>query len=358
MEEKDRRKVINKSNSKPLTRAEKLALNGSISPLEYFRMVTDKSKTNYATSVIDSSSKTKIDIDEKIIELKRQVLHEKEKFLAEKGDRENLERVLKELESKEKSSHIINRIHNEAVQKYLNSSEFRTNFEHGKETFAIVVSIDIRRSTELMLKAKSPTEYSDFITVLSEKLSKIIIGNFGIFDKFTGDGILAFFPSFYSGEEAILRALIAAEECHLIFHEHYKECRNKFTVFIKDVGLGIGIDCGTVSIANTSSELTVVGRPVVYACRFSGAKAGDTLLNLEPYEKLLELKNPIIKDIEETEIHIKNEGVALAFKVKIDRDQFPQSEIYPWEFYQDDVAIGTTTKEEAKSEQKKNKGAD
>jgi len=304
------------------------------------------------------ATNSKINIDKEIIELKKEVLEEREKFLAEKGDKEKLERVLKALESKEKSSHIISRIHEEAVSKYLSSQEFRSNFEHGKETFAVVVSIDIRRSTELMLKAKSPTQYSDFITALSEKLSKRIIGNFGIFDKFTGDGILAFFPEFYSGEEAILRALKAAEECHLVFEDHYKNCRNKFTVFIKDVGLGIGIDSGIVSIANTSSELTVVGRPVVYACRFSGAKAGETLLNIEPYEQLLNLKHPMIKDIEETEIHIKNEGIALAFKAKIDVTKFKENKTLHWESYKDDAGSDTSsTSKEIKDETKKKKGA-
>src|SRR5690606_27863700 len=130
-----------------------------------------------------------------------------------------------------------------------------------------------------------------------------------------GDGILAFFPKFYSGDYAILLALLAAEECHKVFKEHYSYNRNKFTVHIKNVGLGIGIDYGKVSIANTPSELTVVGRPVVYACRFSGAKAGDTLLNLEALEQIEELYHPMIKDIEESEIDIKNEGIATAFKI-------------------------------------------
>ncbi|WP_367209592.1 adenylate/guanylate cyclase domain-containing protein [Sphingobacterium sp. R2] len=316
-----------------------------------YNSVVEKYKEYINMSKIISNSKSKIAIEEQIIDLKRQLI-------AAQGDKEKSLIMLKEIENKQKSSHIISRIHEEAVSKYLSSAEFSANFEHGKETFAVVVSIDIRRSTELMLKAKSPTQYSDFITALSDKLSKIIIENFGIFDKFTGDGILAFFPEFYSGEEAILRALKAAEECHLVFKEHYKNCRNKFTVFIKDVGLGIGIDSGIVSIANTSSELTVVGIPVVYACRFSGAKAGDTLLNIEAHQRLSALKHPMVKDIEETEIHIKNEGLAMAFKVKIDKDQFSQNDTYPWEAYQDDVKTETTpTEEAAKSEHKKKKGA-
>ncbi|WP_411973367.1 adenylate/guanylate cyclase domain-containing protein [Sphingobacterium sp. Lzh-3] len=359
MEEKDKNKNGRESNESSYeslkNRIKQLQerngkINYNIEDGGYSSLI-EKYKHYSDINKIISNSQSKIAIDEEIIELKRQLI-------AAKGDKEKSLIMLKEIENKQKSSHIINRIHEEAVSKYLNSGDFRANFEHGNETFAVVVSIDIRRSTELMLKAKTPTDYSNFITELSDRLSKIIIGNFGIFDKFTGDGILAFFPHFYSGKEAILRALKAAEECHLAFYEHYKNCRNKFTVFIKDVGLGIGIDCGIVSVANTSSELTVVGIPVVYACRFSGAKAGDTLLNMEAYQEVLDQKHAMIKDIEETEIHIKNEGIAMAFKVKIDKDQFSQSDAYPWEVYEDDVTSETTpAAEEAKTENKKKKGA-
>ncbi|WON94778.1 adenylate/guanylate cyclase domain-containing protein [Sphingobacterium sp. UGAL515B_05] len=366
MEEKDKKRNLNsQGNARMLSEAERLSIHDHdhITPLEYYRMVTKdgkirviKTHRNEGESIFDSSSETKINIEEEILNLKRQLLSERDKLHAEQGDKKELLRVYKELESKQKSSHIISRIHSEAVSKYLSSKEFRSQFEHGKETFAVVVSIDIRRSTELMLKAKNPTEYSDFITGLSDKLSKAIINNFGIFDKFTGDGILAFFPKFYSGEEAVLRALIAAEECHAIFDDHYKSSRDKFTVFIKDVGLGVGIDCGTVSIANTSSELTVVGRPVVYACRFSGAKAGDTLLNLEPYEQLINMDHPMIKDIEESEIHIKNEGVALAFKVRIDSNKYEYKTAYPWDVFKDDKTP-TQQPEDIHREMKDKKGA-
>jgi len=297
---------------------------------------------------IEENFKRKIDLEDDILQLKKQLHAERAKIAKVTGDKDKFEGLYKEIEEKQSSSHIINRIHPDSVDKFLKSSDFKSKFEHGKETFAIVVSIDIRRSTDLMLKAKSPTDYSDFITELSKKLSGVIIDNLGIFDKFTGDGILAFFPEFYSGEDAILRALVSAELCHYIFKEHYTANRNKFTVHIKDVGLGIGIDCGIVSVANTPSELTVVGRPVVYACRFSGANAGETLLNLEAYEKLQSLDHPMVKHIEETEINIKNEGLATAFKIHIDSSRYKNDE-YPWENFKNDYELAEGKKSESKS---------
>jgi class 3 adenylate cyclase len=172
-----------------------------------------------------------------------------------------------------------------------------------------------------MLKARKPELFSKFITELSQKLSQVIISNFGIFDKFTGDGILAFFPKFYSGENAIIYALKSAQQCHLIFEEHYRNSRECFNVFIKDVGLGIGLDFGNVTLVNTQNELTVVGIPVVYACRFSGANAGETIINQPAKEEIFRLCSDYIT-IEETEIMIKNEGTALAYKISLNDAAF------------------------------------
>jgi adenylate cyclase len=221
------------------------------------------------------------------------------------------------LNKKQQIMHISTRITERAESKLLEDGNvFLDEFVDGRECDAVVVSIDIRRSTELMLKARTPKLYSLFITGLSRKLSQCIIDNLGIFDKFTGDGILAFFPDFYSGEDAILKAMKAANECHKIFQEHYRKHKDDFNVFIKDIGLGIGIDFGNVTLVNTSSELTVVGIPVVYACRFSGAPAGKTYLNNAAYTQITELCPDKIS-VNEYELHIKNEGIAEAYEVDV-----------------------------------------
>lgn len=220
------------------------------------------------------------------------------------------------LEAKEKISHVLSRVNEEARKKLLQSPDFLNGFNNSQNCEAVVVSIDIRRSTELMLKAKTPELFSKFITELSSKLSTIIIENYGIFDKFTGDGILAFFPKFFSGDQAILRALKAAEECHEIFEKHYNSNKKGFSVFITNIGLGIGIDYGNVTLVNTSNELTVVGIPVVYACRMSSAKAGDTVLNIPAFEELENIYGSQELNYDEVLIEIKNEGSAQAYKVE------------------------------------------
>jgi class 3 adenylate cyclase len=280
-------------------------------------------KSNYDSNINwlnDSSFDRQLSLEEEITDLRKklkQTLNELNEVSSDKNQKiKELTKLKEELQAKEKINHILPRICEEARRQLLTDDNFRKLFEDGTSCNAIVMSIDIRRSTELMLKARRPELFSKFITELSQKLSEVILSNYGVFDKFTGDGVLAFFPQFYSGEFAIIRALKTANECHRVFEKHYKLSRDCFNVFIKDIGLGIGIDYGTVTLVNSGNELTVVGIPVVYACRMSGAKAGDTLLNQPAKEEVERLCKNYIK-ITETEIVIKNEGTALAYKIEL-----------------------------------------
>jgi hypothetical protein len=187
-----------------------------------------KNKFIYSSSSIDEQLK----LEEDIHELRKEMRNLYTRFNQEKSDKnsiiEELNRLKYELHSKENISHILPKICETAKQKLLSDDTFKKLFQDATNCECVVVSIDIRRSTELMLKARKPELFSKFITELSQKLSDTIINNFGVFDKFTGDGILAFFPKFYSGEEAIIRSLKAAEECHNIFTEHYRNSRECF----------------------------------------------------------------------------------------------------------------------------------
>jgi class 3 adenylate cyclase len=167
-----------------------------------------------------------------------------------------------------------------------------------------------------MLKARNPRLYAEFITILARQLREIILQNYGIFDKFTGDGVLAFFPDFYTGKDAGYFALKAANDCHEVFAEHYASNKHCFTSILKDIGLGIGIDYGEVQIVQIGGDFTVVGTPVVYACRMGGADAGHTYLNQPAFEKLFESYSAIC-DFDECEITIKHEGKTLAYGVEL-----------------------------------------
>lgn len=231
---------------------------------------------------------------------------------------ETLRGKLKQESEKQRLQYILERVNGAAKELLLASPEFRAKFEETDSCFAITMSLDIRRSTELMLKARRAEEYARFVTELCAKLSDIILRNFGVLDKFTGDGILAFFPDFYSGEDAAYLAVKAADECHQCFSQHYEQNRHCFNSVLMDIGLGIGIDCGQVRLVKVAAGLSVIGTPVVFACRMSAAKAGQTLLNEPAYEQV-SLKFGSWVNLQETEIEVKHEGRTLAYAATLSK---------------------------------------
>src|SRR5205085_12282103 len=77
----------------------------------------------------------------------------------------------------------------------------------------------------------------------------------------------------------------------------------------------IGIDYGIAHLVQMADGISIVGVPVVYACRMSGVEAGLTLLNQPAYEVVSERFSKYFF-ISESEIEIKHEGSTLAYRVK------------------------------------------
>jgi class 3 adenylate cyclase len=236
---------------------------------------------------------------------------------AEEQDRLNAElrKTLVAMEEKERVGVLLNSVSQQGQERLLSDSALQEQFLTAKRVNAFVMSVDIRRSTELMLKARSPEEFAEFLSVLTQRLITIITNHYGVFDKFTGDGVLAFFPEFYTGPESADWVLNAAAECHDAFRELYKAHRRIFVSVLKDVGLGIGIDHGTVNLVRVANGLTVVGVPVVYACRLSSAPHGVTLLNQGAYEEI-RAAGKGASEIVESELDVKHEGLMVAYEAK------------------------------------------
>lgn len=182
---------------------------------------------------------------------------------------------------------IASRISAKGLQYLKNNPDLYRKFD-GNFYNTTVVSIDIRSSTQLMLNAKSPNDFVAFISDLSISLSTLVKESFGIYDKFTGDGLLCFFPSFYSGEDHVYLALLLADSCHKLFQKIYAKHHNKFSVVRSDIGLGIGIDIGDTYLTFVNYEPTVIGTAVVYACRLSGAPSNTTYINQQVYEAVMD----------------------------------------------------------------------
>jgi class 3 adenylate cyclase len=269
------------------------------------------------TGVLDKYN----NLSRELQELKEKADRQVAELIKEKSGAEqkisNLQQTLDEVKRKEKLQFILSRVNRAAQEELLKpESELKNRFLQEAACKAFVMSVDIRRSTELMLKAREPQAFADFITSLCSELMEIIQDSYGVFDKFTGDGVLAFFPDFYSGIDAPYFAIKAADRCHASFRDHYKRLRGSFTSILKDVGLGIGIDFGSVHLVQIAGGLTVVGAPVVYACRLSAAPPGMTLVNQPAYEVVSERCGEACF-IDESEIEIKHEGRLLAYEARL-----------------------------------------
>lgn len=283
--------------------------------------------SNYVSALLGEDKKAR-ELTEEISKLRKSVEEtatalrkEKQSGEAKAASIKKLEGDLEQLGSKERLSFLLTRVNLIAQEKLLSSAEFRARFLTETECPAYVMSVDIRRSTELMLKARSPQQFAKFITTLCRELETVIKNHFGVFDKFTGDGVLAFFPEFFSGADAGYHVVAAAEECHRIFNERYRDFRGSFSSVLTEVGLGIGIDFGVTHLVQMAGGITVVGAPVVYACRLSGAEYGHTLLNQPGYEKVSE-KYSAHCFFSESELQIKHEGMILAYDVKLNGKGF------------------------------------
>ncbi|MFC1582899.1 hypothetical protein ACFL4W_05105, partial [Planctomycetota bacterium] len=140
--------------------------------------------------------------------------------------------------------YLFTRVREDAIKKLFELPMFAQLFEECKARTTVILAIDIHRSMSMMLNAKTPLLYMGFMSALSEHLRDIVIENYGVFDKLIGNGLVAFFPEFYSGDDAMCHALKAADECREFFKIHYRQHRGCFNTVFSDAGLGIGIDFG------------------------------------------------------------------------------------------------------------------
>jgi class 3 adenylate cyclase len=251
----------------------------------------------------------------------RALQQEQTTSIQQKAIEQDLRDTLKELEKKQQLAFLLDRVVPEAAHVLLESETLRTEFLSPEPRPLFAMSVDIRRSTDLMLKARTPQAFATFITDLCKNLMDVVRSNNGVVDKFTGDGILCFFPEFFSGHDAGYYALSAADACHGTFDKHYRAHRNSFRSVLCDVGLGIGVDYGDCHLVQVAGSLTIVGSPVVYACRLGGAPAGTTLLNQPAYEVISERHGGRVL-LKETSIEIKHEGALVAYSATLSHGNY------------------------------------
>ena len=143
-----------------------------------------------------------------------------------------------------------------------------------------VMAADIRESTLLM---KEAVRFEQFARIMDKFVSAVRSGigtPGGWFDKFTGDGFLAYWIAPSTPEEEYQRRFVeaagnlahTAHELIELFHRRVLEDFRRNSRNLSDgVGLAIGLDAGPGFLVEIAGELTLVGPPVVGAVRMVNA---------------------------------------------------------------------------------------
>jgi class 3 adenylate cyclase len=146
---------------------------------------------------------------------------------------------------------------------------------------AIVVVGDLRMSSLVLKEAIRPSTFARFIVGFTEAVRSLANASGGWFDKFTGDGFIAFWippaarPSEAGAIPGFCRAVLSAADS--LLSNLRKNSRN----FPAGAGLSIGIDAGPCELVRVGELVTLVGSPIVGATRMvGGASARQTILNV------------------------------------------------------------------------------
>jgi class 3 adenylate cyclase len=163
--------------------------------------------------------------------------------------------------------------------------ELATNGSVGVD--ATVVVGDLRLSTLILKEAVQPALYARFIVGFTEAVRTLAKGRSGWFDKFTGDGFIAFW---LHGAVPAGGASAVPEFCQTVMPAAdtlIANLRRNSRNFPVGVGLALGVDSGPCQLVQVGDSLTLVGSPIVGASRMVGSARGrQTLVNVYLGEEL------------------------------------------------------------------------
>jgi class 3 adenylate cyclase len=207
-------------------------------------------------------------------------------------------------------------------EKYLNLlSEY---LDHEKPLRMIVLSADIRKSTFLMQESVSFRKFAQLMGKFIDRTAALIEKSGGWFDKFTGDGFLAYWVQ-TEADPDYLEFLGVCQTLLYTFKENgmdifRKNCRN----FPAGVGLSLGVDAGDAFMVTIAGDLTIVGPPVVGAVRMVDAaeKPWETVCNVSLGDALFEQRANLLS---QHQIKIRREYR----KTK----EYEEQEVYPIVFH-------------------------
>lgn len=173
----------------------------------------------------------------------------------------------------------------------------------GRPVPMVVLCADIRRSTSLMKESVDPRQFATELTGFVGDARRGIRQHYGWFDKFTGDGFLAYWICDSEPWSAhVPRVIGACLSLIDVLNTRIDRLRPYLQNLPSGVGLSCGIDMGPTSLAMVAGDLTILGPPVVGAVRMANAarSPGEILANVAFGSALLraDTKGAICKAID------------------------------------------------------------
>jgi class 3 adenylate cyclase len=148
----------------------------------------------------------------------------------------------------------------------------------------IAVLGDIRRSQDLMTYGPDPETFSRNMLAFVDTTRRLLAENNGVFDKFTGDGFLAYFNTGLcakAGRDHRECMMDFVRAIALFSSDHFR----KWGFLLRkhpgqEIGLAIGADFGRIGFRHEGNVLFAVGPAIVWADRMCReAEAGELVVN-------------------------------------------------------------------------------
>lgn len=155
----------------------------------------------------------------------------------------------------------------------------------------IVVVADIRRSQDLITYGLTPDFYRKQIFGLLDGVKRIFHDCYGVLDRFTGDGFIAYFNQYVceqGGNDYYKMLLTACERIQAFSGPYFDKWSKQIRKIPSEpIGLSLGIDSGKVDFMQIEGQIYAIGDACVWATRMCDAgKRGDVIFNNIPYHKI------------------------------------------------------------------------
>jgi class 3 adenylate cyclase len=194
-----------------------------------------------------------------------------------------------------------------------------TRIVRGEPVNAVVMAADIRESTTLLRGAPTLRDFAVAVREMIDAAAELVRGEDGFFDKFLGDGFLAYWVSSDYGQEMLElegdrlgRHLLDAITLGLGMNDVFTSGLIELSRGIHGMGpmgFSVGLEVGEVGFFRVAGEWTIMGMPVVTASRLASAKknVGSTYIG-EAARQLLDSGTSAAKL--PTSLHLEHDPVS------------------------------------------------